>query len=91
VSSSSLTTISLPRGTPSRCGTIVDLWKSRPEPVAITLATGLYPLWEISQQDIDASEDFLRGNVPPPLQRVIREGQAEVIRALAACSVDLSQ
>jgi len=37
---------------------------------------------------IHLADDFLRGEVPAPLRRLIREGQADVIRALAARAVD---
>ena len=48
----------------SRCG-------QRPKAVATTLANGLYPVWDISQDGIDAAEAFLAGpDVPPPLSRL---------------------
>ena len=68
---------------------LVAVWNSRPEAVATTLANGLYPVWDISQDGIDAAEAFLAGpDVPPPLSRLIREQQADVIRAVAARAVD---
>jgi aminopeptidase N len=68
---------------------LVAVWNSRPEAVATTLANGLYPVWDISQDGIDAAEAFLAGpDVPPPLSRLIREQQADVMRAVAARAVD---
>ncbi len=65
------------------------MWNNRPETVATTLANGLYPVWDISQDGVDAAEVFLAGpDVPPPLSRLIREQQADVIRAVAARAVD---
>ena len=68
---------------------MVAVWNRRPEAVATTIVTGLYPLWDISQHGIDAAEGFLgRPDVPAPLGRLICEGQADVIRALAARAAD---
>jgi len=67
---------------------IVALWNNRPQAVATTIATGLYPTWEISQAGIDAADAFLCRDMPPPLRRLIREAQAEVIRALQARAFD---
>ncbi|MGC1804510.1 MAG: aminopeptidase N [Mycobacterium sp.] len=68
---------------------IAAVWNNRPEAVATTLVNGLYPVWDISQDGIDAANVFLAGpDVPPPLIRKIREQQADVIRAVAARAVD---
>jgi aminopeptidase N len=68
---------------------IVEVWNNRPEAVATTIVTGLYPSWDISQDGIDAAEVFLgRPDVRPPLSRLIREQQADVMRAVAARAVD---
>jgi aminopeptidase N len=65
---------------------IVDIWK--PDPIALTIATGLYPSWDISQCGIDAADVVLGGCLPDPLRQVILEGQDDVKRALAARAVD---
>jgi aminopeptidase N len=67
---------------------IVELWNNRPQAVGITLATGLYPVWDISQDCIDAADELLERKPPPSLGRLIREGQDEVRRALAARTID---
>jgi aminopeptidase N len=68
---------------------LVAVWNNRPETVASTIVTGLYPTWDISQDGIDAAEVFLaRPDVPAPLRRLIREQQADVMRAVAARAVD---
>lgn len=68
---------------------LVAVWNNRPEAVASTIVTGLYPKWDISQDGIDAAEVFLaRPDVPPPLSRLIREQQADVMRAVAIRAVD---
>ena len=68
---------------------LVAVWNNRPEAVASTIVTGLYPTWDISQDGIDAAEVFLaRPDVPPPMSRLIREQQADVMRAVAVRAVD---
>jgi aminopeptidase N len=68
---------------------IVAVWNNFPEAVATTIVTGLYPLWDVSQDGIDTAGVFLRRpEVPAPLGRLIREGQADVIRAHAARAAD---
>ena len=67
---------------------IVEIWNNRPEAVATTIVTGLYPLWQIDQDGVAAADALLERDVPDPLRRAIREGQADVIRAIAARTVD---
>jgi len=68
---------------------VVAAWNNRPATVASTLTTGLYPVWDISQDGIDAADIFLRRpDVPAPLARLIREQQADVMRAVAARALD---
>ncbi|WAC90202.1 aminopeptidase N [Mycobacterium sp. Aquia_213] len=68
---------------------LVAVWNNRPEAVASTIVTGLYPTWDISQDGIDAAKAFLaRSDVPAPLSRLIREQQADVVRAVAVRAVD---
>jgi aminopeptidase N len=68
---------------------LVTVWNNRPEAVASTIVTGLYPTWDISQDGIDAAEVFLaRPDVPRPMSRLIREQQADVMRAVAVRAVD---
>jgi aminopeptidase N len=68
---------------------MIGVWNSRSEPIATTIANGLYPVWDISADAIAAAEAFLcRPDLPGPLCRWIREGQADAIRALAARAVD---
>jgi aminopeptidase N len=68
---------------------IVKLWRERPESVATTIAKGLYPAWDISQDGIAAADKFLgKRDLPATLTRWIREGQADVARALKARAFD---
>jgi aminopeptidase N len=69
--------------------TILPLWDNRSPEVRKTLATNLYPSWNVRQSAIDAADTFLSGNVPSALDRIVREGQAEVKRSLAARDFDV--
>ena len=69
---------------------LVAVWNNRPKAVASTIVTGLYPTWDVSQDGIDAAAVFLaRPDVPAPLRRLIREQQADVMRAVAVRAVDV--
>ena len=63
--------------------TISAIWEPSSE-LAKTIVTGLYPSWDVSQAGIDAAYEFLAGEMDKALRRLVREGQADVIRALAA-------
>jgi len=69
--------------------TILPLWDNRSPEVRKTLATNLYPSWDVRQSAIDAADTFLSGNVPSALDRIVREGQDEVKRSLAARNFDV--
>ncbi|MFZ2509476.1 MAG: ERAP1-like C-terminal domain-containing protein, partial [Gordonia sp. (in: high G+C Gram-positive bacteria)] len=61
------------------------LWARRSSEVAQTVVVGLYPGWEISAAGLTAADAFLApGDIPPALERLIREGRSGVERALAA-------
>ena len=63
--------------------TISAIWEPSSE-LAKTIVTGLYPSWDISQVGINAAYEFLAAEMDKALRRLVREGQADVIRALAA-------
>ena len=63
--------------------TISRIWEPSSE-LAKTIVTGLYPSWDISQVGINAAYEFLAAEMDKALRRLVREGQADVIRALAA-------
>ena len=69
---------------------IPRVWERRSSEVAQTVVIGLYPSWDISQDGLNAAEQFLDGDVPPSLRRLVLEGHASVERALRARAFDVS-
>ena len=67
---------------------IPAVWERRSSEVAQTVVVGLYPAWDISQQGLDAADEFLAGEMAPPLRRLVTEGRAGVLRALKAREFD---
>lgn len=67
---------------------IPDIWKTRTSEVAQTIVMGLYPSWAISQDGLRKADEFLAGNHPPALRRLVLEGRAGVERSLRAREFD---
>ncbi|NLG56678.1 MAG: hypothetical protein GX542_13700, partial [Rhodococcus sp.] len=58
---------------------------------AQTVVIGLYPSWAVSDDAIEAADQFLRDDsLPPALRRLVVEGRAGTVRALAARAFDKS-
>jgi aminopeptidase N len=64
------------------------VWERRSSEVAQTVVIGLYPSWDVSEQALHAADEFLGGEVPPALHRLVLEGRAGVERALKARAFD---
>ena len=72
-------------------GAISGVWQRRSSEVAQTVVVGLYPSWDISQEGLDAADEFLSDpDVPPSLRRLVLEGRAGVERSLRARQFDVS-
>jgi aminopeptidase N len=67
---------------------ISDVWARRSSEVAQTVVVGLYPTWSITEQSVAAADEFLAGDHPPALARLVVEGRASVVRSLAARAAD---
>ncbi len=64
---------------------IADVWDRRTSERAQSCVVGLFPTWVIEQRCVDAASAWLEaGERPPALRRLVSEGQAGVVRALAA-------
>ena len=63
---------------------IPGVWERRSSEVAQTVVVGLYPSWDISDDGIAAADEFLAGDIPPALRRLVLEGHAGVERSLRA-------
>lgn len=66
------------------------VWSRRSSEVAQTVVVGLYPSWDISADALTAAEEFLAGDHPSALKRLISEGRAGVERSLKAREFDAS-
>ncbi|RVW05485.1 aminopeptidase N [Rhodococcus xishaensis] len=64
------------------------VWERRSSEVAQTVVVGLYPSWSISEQSVEAADQFLTGDHPPALRRLVVEGRAGVVRSLKARAFD---
>ncbi|HLS76616.1 MAG TPA: aminopeptidase N [Nocardia sp.] len=67
---------------------IPAVWARRSSEVAQTVVVGLYPAWEISEAAVAAADEFLAGDHPPALRRLVSEGKAGVERSLRARAFD---
>jgi aminopeptidase N len=64
---------------------IADVWDRRTSERAQSCVVGLFPSWVVEQRCIDAASKWLEAaEHPPALRRLVSEGQAGVVRALAA-------
>ena len=67
-----------------------DVWDRRTSEVAQSVIVGLYPGWAIDDAGIAAADDFLAGDHPPALRRLISEGRDGVVRSLRNQRYDAS-
>ncbi|WP_137723842.1 aminopeptidase N [Prescottella subtropica] len=67
---------------------IPGVWERRSSEVAQTVVVGLYPSWSISDTSVAAADDFLSGDRPPALRRLVVEGRAGIVRSLKARAFD---
>ncbi len=64
---------------------IADVWDRRTSERAQSCVVGLFPSWVVEQRCVDAASKWLEAaEHPPALRRLVSEGQAGVVRALAA-------
>jgi aminopeptidase N len=64
---------------------IADVWDRRTSERAQSCVVGLFPAWVVEQRCVDAATRWLEAaEHPPALRRLVSEGQAGVVRALAA-------
>ncbi|HEY0636139.1 MAG TPA: aminopeptidase N [Pseudonocardiaceae bacterium] len=69
---------------------VADVWSRRTGERAQSVAQGLFPSWAVHQGTVDASDSWLAGDHPPALRRLVAEGRAGIVRALAARDFDRS-
>ncbi|PXY27462.1 aminopeptidase N [Prauserella muralis] len=69
---------------------IDDVWARRSSERAQPTAVGLYPSWSVTKEGVAAADTWLEGEHPPALRRLVSEGRAGILRALAAREFDES-
>lgn len=68
---------------------VADVWARRSSERAQPVALGLYPSWSVSARTVEASDTWLADEShPPALRRLVSEGRAGILRALAARTFD---
>lgn len=67
---------------------IPGVWERRSSEVAQTVVIGLYPSWDISSEALLAADNFLAGELPTALRRLVLEGRAGTERSLRARAFD---
>ncbi|PVZ04911.1 aminopeptidase N [Actinomycetospora cinnamomea] len=65
-----------------------EVWERRSSEQAQPMVQGLFPSWAVEQATVDAADAWLAGDHPPALRRLVTEGRAGVVRALAAREFD---
>jgi len=67
---------------------IDEVWQRRSSERAQPIAIGLYPSWAVAPETVTASDEWLAGDHPQALRRLVSEGRAGIVRALAARDFD---
>ena len=68
---------------------VAGVWERRSSEVAQTSVVGLYPSWDISSDAVALADEFLAGDHPSALIRLVSEGRAGIVRSLAARAFDV--
>jgi aminopeptidase N len=67
-----------------------EVWRRRTSERAQSVVVGLYPSWAVEKSNVDAADTWLAGDHPAALRRLVSEGRAGIVRALAARDFDQS-
>ncbi|MCH5644128.1 aminopeptidase N [Gordonia sp. ABSL49_1] len=67
---------------------VPEVWARRSSEVAQTVVIGLYPSGAMTEDALSLADDFLAGDHPPALKRLIAEGRDGVARSLRARRFD---
>ncbi|MEK6442200.1 aminopeptidase N [Pseudonocardia sp. T1-2H] len=70
---------------------VADVWARRTSERAQSVVLGLFPSWAVEQSTVEAADAWLADEShPPALRRLVTEGRAGIVRALAAREFDAS-
>lgn len=67
---------------------IDEVWQRRSSERAQPIAIGLYPSWAVEPATVKASDEWLETEHSQALRRLVSEGRAGIVRALAARDFD---
>ncbi|MCU1625056.1 MAG: aminopeptidase [Pseudonocardia sp.] len=70
---------------------VADVWARRTSERAQSVVLGLFPSWAVERSTVEAADVWLADEShPPALRRLVTEGRAGIVRALAAREFDAS-
>ena len=70
---------------------VAGVWERRTSERAQPVVVGLFPAWSVDKATVDAADAWLADSShPPALRRLVSEGRAGIVRALAAREFDRS-
>jgi aminopeptidase N len=70
---------------------VAGVWERRTSERAQPVVVGLFPSWAVDKATVDAADAWLADPAhPPALRRLVSEGRAGIVRALAAREFDRS-
>ncbi|WP_433802340.1 aminopeptidase N [Actinomycetospora sp. CA-084318] len=65
-----------------------EVWGRRSSEQAQPMVQGLFPSWAVEQATVEAADRWLADEHPAALRRLVTEGRAGIVRALAARQAD---
>ncbi|MFI6097614.1 aminopeptidase N [Lentzea sp. NPDC051213] len=69
---------------------VKGVWDRRTSERAQSMVVGMFPAWSIARSTVEAADAWLAEDRPPALRRLVSEGRAGIVRALAAQEFDRS-
>lgn len=70
---------------------VAGVWERRSSERAQPTVLGLFPAWAVARETVEAADAWLADDAhPPALRRLVSEGRAGIVRALAAREFDQS-
>jgi aminopeptidase N len=67
---------------------VARVWERRSSERAQSVVLGLFPAWRVDHSTVASADAFLAEERPPALRRLVSEGRAGIVRALAAREFD---
>jgi aminopeptidase N len=67
---------------------VAEVWDRRSSERAQSVVLGLFPAWRVDQSTVETADTWLAEERPPALRRLVSEGRAGIVRALAAREFD---